>query len=272
MSMAGRFVVDSSDMPLDSMGTNSCYPSAPASPYPVPFDIYSGHISFSNQDAASDGAYLHPMDCTFANHSGTIYGSVDPWSGYSQKPFGELDDSYTAFPSTRRSHTASSSQSPLPRTLSGSPETTPPLPVYSHSLSPQSSGHDSDATYHSPDGDAIPQPPRRQRNRSRLSSRTQTVDPRRPTCVPHKQVERKYREGLNMEFERLRRAVPTLPQSVEANVMGTSKPSKGMVLAAAIEYIKRVERERDAAVREIERLGGKGSGRFDRRWGGGMGT
>tara|TARA_R110002003_G_scaffold117_13_gene10401 strand:+ start:2695 stop:2895 length:201 start_codon:yes stop_codon:yes gene_type:complete len=59
-----------------------------------------------------------------------------------------------------------------------------------------------------------------------------------------------------MEFERLRRAVPTLPQSIEANVMGAAKPSKGMVLAAAIDYIGRLERERDAAMDEVERLGG----------------
>lgn len=59
-----------------------------------------------------------------------------------------------------------------------------------------------------------------------------------------------------MEFERLRRAVPTLPQCTDANIIGATKPSKGMVLAAAIDYIGRIERERDAALDEIERLGG----------------
>jgi hypothetical protein len=105
----------------------------------------------------------------------------------------------------------------------------------------------------------------RKRGRPRLNH--QSSDPvhgpseprntRRTMCLPHKQVERKYREGLNLEFERLRRAVPTLPQSVDANVMGAAKPSKGMVLGAAIEYIKKIERERDAAFDEVERLGGK---------------
>src|SRR3712207_8387256 len=42
--------------------------------------------------------------------------------------------------------------------------------------------------------------------------------------LPHNQVERKYREGLNAELERLRRAVPTLPQSDEAGAMGQPKP------------------------------------------------
>jgi hypothetical protein len=74
-----------------------------------------------------------------------------------------------------------------------------------------------------------------------------------------------------MEFERLRRAVPTLPQSSEACVMGASKPSKGMVLAAAIEYIARIEWERDAASKEVEKLGGSvRSGRVKKRCGEGQ--
>jgi hypothetical protein len=79
---------------------------------------------------------------------------------------------------------------------------------------------------------------------------------RRSTCLPHKQVERKYREGLNMEFERLRRAIPTLPQNVDSNIIGVAKPSKGMILGAAIEYISRVEKERNDALDEVQRLGG----------------
>ena len=45
--------------------------------------------------------------------------------------------------------------------------------------------------------------------------------------------------------------------------MGQAKPSKAMVLASAIEYIRRVERERDALKEENERLRlrfGMGSG------------
>jgi len=86
-------------------------------------------------------------------------------------------------------------------------------------------------------------------NRTPILSTT----PRQTTCLPHKQVERKYREGLNLSFERLRRAVPTLPRSVDSDVMGSAKPSKGMVLAAAIEYIKRIEMERDAALRSLQK-------------------
>tara|TARA_R110002003_G_scaffold288_3_gene18341 strand:- start:43018 stop:43224 length:207 start_codon:yes stop_codon:yes gene_type:complete len=59
-----------------------------------------------------------------------------------------------------------------------------------------------------------------------------------------------------MEMERLRKAVPTLLQSTDSCVMGVAKPSKGMVLAAAINYILKIEQERDSAIHEIERLGG----------------
>jgi hypothetical protein len=38
--------------------------------------------------------------------------------------------------------------------------------------------------------------------------------------------------------------------------MGVAKPSKGMVLAAAINYILKIEQERDSAINEVERLGG----------------
>lgn len=40
--------------------------------------------------------------------------------------------------------------------------------------------------------------------------------------------------------------------------MGQPKPSKAMVLAGAIEYIRKIERERDALLEENERLGGGG--------------
>lgn len=72
--------------------------------------------------------------------------------------------------------------------------------------------------------------------------------------MPHNQVERKYRAGLNAKLERLRCAVPTLPQIKEGGGMGHLKPSKAMVLTGAIGYIKKVERERDTYRDEIERL------------------
>jgi hypothetical protein len=100
-------------------------------------------------------------------------------------------------------------------------------------------------------------------NRDRTASLSSSTDAssastpvRCPACLPHKQVERKYREGLNLEIERLRMTVPTLLQSTDSCVGGVAKPSKGMVLAAAINHILKIEQERDSAINKIERLGG----------------
>lgn len=112
-----------------------------------------------------------------------------------------------------------------------------------------------------PEEQAPPARPQRKRGRPRLD-RTETISStsspssksQKTGRLPHNQVERKYREGLNAELERLRRAVPTLPQSDEAGAMGQPKPSKAMVLASAIEYIQKLEAERDTLKLDNERL------------------
>lgn len=73
---------------------------------------------------------------------------------------------------------------------------------------------------------------------------------------PHNQVERKYREGLNSDLEKLRRAVPALSQSEEGAAIGWPKPSKAMVLSCAVEYIAKIELERDGLREGNELLGG----------------
>ena len=119
-----------------------------------------------------------------------------------------------------------------------------------------------------------PKQPQRKRGRPRLD-RTETISStsspstksQKTGRLPHNQVERKYREGLNAELERLRRAVPTLPQSNEAGAMGQPKPSKAMVLASAIEYIRKLETERDTLKFENERLRqAAASGQTIRNW------
>jgi hypothetical protein len=54
-----------------------------------------------------------------------------------------------------------------------------------------------------------------------------------------------------MESERSRRAVPTLAQSEDVHVMGATEPTNGMVLAATIDYIKNMERDRDTTLDEM---------------------
>ncbi|USP76515.1 hypothetical protein yc1106_03789 [Curvularia clavata] len=159
-------------------------------------------------------------------------------SSESQQGYMPPDYSIAGFPSV---------PSPLPTPtghgspISLSPVTTNPIP------SPE-------------DPNLKPQPRKRGRPRiHRPTSEGSAMSPAkaaRTQCMPHTEVERKYREKLNAELERLRKAVPMLPQS-DPSESGGVKPSKSMVLAVAIDYIKELERQRDIAVEEVERLGGK---------------
>ena len=74
--------------------------------------------------------------------------------------------------------------------------------------------------------------------------------------LPHNQVERKYRESLNAELERLRRVVPTLPQGDSTDLTSPPKPTKATILASAINYIKLIEAERDRLQEENKFLRG----------------
>ncbi|KAF2089862.1 hypothetical protein K490DRAFT_62740 [Saccharata proteae CBS 121410] len=106
----------------------------------------------------------------------------------------------------------------------------------------------------------------------------------KPPRLPHNQVEKKYREGLNTELERLRRAVPTLPQrstSTAGAASGTGdaaeyvggggppKPSKATILASAVDYIKYLEGENERLGALNEEL--RAEGGSERRGGGGGG-
>ena len=71
--------------------------------------------------------------------------------------------------------------------------------------------------------------------------------------IPHNEVERKYREGLNASFRKLQCAVPALSQ-LSDGIIGTARPSKAVVIDSAIEYIHRLEKERDKARFLLERL------------------
>lgn len=129
--------------------------------------------------------------------------------------------------------------------------------------SPRNIKRESPSSPTSPVEDTTPKRPQRKRGRPRLDrthsdersfGSSSSAKCQRTGRLPHNQVERKYREGLNSELERLRRAVPTLPQSDEGGVMGQPKPSKAMVLAGAIEYIRKIEKERDELKEENSRL------------------
>lgn len=134
--------------------------------------------------------------------------------------------------------------------------------LYSPSLSPQTIKRESPFPPAPPEEQTTPKRPQRKRGRPRLdeletethASSSSSGKFQRTRRLPHNQVERKYREGLNSELERLRKAVPSLAHGEEGAAMGQAKPSKAVILCSAIEYIKKIENERDALKEEVERL------------------
>lgn len=72
--------------------------------------------------------------------------------------------------------------------------------------------------------------------------------------LPHNEVERKYRESLNLGFEKLRAAVPTLPKLDAGAASIAQKQSKAAVLTAAFDYIKCLEGENERLQEENRQL------------------
>src|SRR6266480_2544116 len=92
----------------------------------------------------------------------------------------------------------------------------------------------------------VKNPPKKKTNRkhglSKLSHRGRnsksTITGPQPT--PHIEVEKKYRMALNAAMEHLRVHVPAVHSS---SFTGYRKPSKAIVLLAAVDYIKQLEAE-----------------------------
>jgi len=104
---------------------------------------------------------------------------------------------------------------------------------------------------------SLPPASKRKRGRPKLNRSASETNPSKSAVsqrVPHNQVERKYRQMLNAEMERLRTYVPTLPQHDGTSLAGPPKPSKVTVLAAAVDYIKMLEAETERLTKENERL------------------
>jgi len=127
-----------------------------------------------------------------------------------------------------------------------------------------------------PNSDREPSPPGGKKKRGRPKSEILQVEDRKENKeferprLPHNEVERKYRESLNLGFEKLRATVPTLPKYDSGAASVAQKQSKAAVLGAAIEYIKYLEGENERLVEENKRLkmngnpsefGGEGSRR-----------
>jgi hypothetical protein len=111
-----------------------------------------------------------------------------------------------------------------------------------------------------PNSDREPSPPGGKKKRGRPKSEILQVEDRKENKeferprLPHNEVERKYRESLNLGFEKLRATVPTLPKYDSGAASVAQKQSKAAVLSAAIEYIKYLEGENERLVEENKRL------------------
>ncbi|KAF2455799.1 hypothetical protein BDY21DRAFT_61211 [Lineolata rhizophorae] len=96
--------------------------------------------------------------------------------------------------------------------------------------------------------------PKRGRGRPKLQPSTGDGPSKPGERVPHTQVERKYRETLNKEMERLREALPTLPFLPQEDGASGPKPKKATILATAVNYIKFLENEYERLDKEIQEL------------------
>lgn len=111
-----------------------------------------------------------------------------------------------------------------------------------------------------PNSDREPSPPGGKKKRGRPKSEILQVEDRKENKeferprLPHNEVERKYRESLNLGFEKLRATVPTLPKYDSGAASVAQKQSKAAVLGAAIEYIKYLEGENEKLVEENKQL------------------
>ncbi|KAJ4311025.1 hypothetical protein N0V94_008151 [Neodidymelliopsis sp. IMI 364377] len=242
------------DQALTSVDMSSAFPSKDQGTFnPI---VPATGISASSNTASSYTNSRHPSDAA-------PFGKLEQLSfGFSFDPIPTEPFETACFsPNTHVS-------SRTPSLCGDAPEKASP------SLSPCNLKRESPSSPDSASEEPTPKRPQRKRGRPRLD-RTETISStsspssksQKTGRLPHNQVERKYREGLNAELERLRRAVPTLPQSDEAGAMGQPKPSKAMVLASAIEYIRKIEAERDMLKLENERLRQtQASGGTTRNW------
>jgi hypothetical protein len=142
---------------------------------------------------------------------------------------------------------------------------------YNHAILPTIEDKPAPALSQPSSTNSTPSPsetPKLKRGRPRMTSRKESTSSAasssikkasslssKSTRTPHNQVERKYREGINSEMERLRLAIPITARwengssASASSAIGSPKASKAMVLACAIDYIHEVERQRDLLLR-----------------------
>ncbi|KAF2732021.1 hypothetical protein EJ04DRAFT_344704 [Polyplosphaeria fusca] len=185
--------------------------------------------------------------------------TLDVWSATTPTSFGHASDLDLKGPSYPSSFDPRQLSSPTPELCGDGPEVAAlPSPSASpRSIKRESPGSALDADEPGQKGQQRKRGrPRLDRSTSDATNNSVPFSKTRVQRLPHNQVERKYREGLNAELERLRKAVPTLIQGDGQDVTDAPKPSKATIMASAIDYIKKVEAERDSLRTENDYLRG----------------
>ena len=103
----------------------------------------------------------------------------------------------------------------------------------------------------SEDQDQPPDPPDLRRRDTRRLSHSSAPSSR---AAAHNLVERKYRDSLNTELERLRHAIPLIRHLDTDTPAGRPRSSKATVLAMATDYIKKLEAVIESLKDEIKML------------------
>ncbi|KAK7189130.1 hypothetical protein DPSP01_005474 [Paraphaeosphaeria sporulosa] len=276
--------IDYSSFPM--LASTDCSPTTENFSYPTAFDKAFVGDPFTGNDAplTAFDYFGRPVSSATATESLNATSSVAPTgpqleSPLAHHPFGQLDVFSSGFPWDTNPLPPTAldlNLSPLSddsRTPSLCGDAPQPSVLASPPPSPQPQSHSrrqstSSSLLKFEDPSAAP--PKRRRGRPRLdrsSSSLSSTNSKNPRAqrLPHNQVERKYREGLNATLERLRQTVPALCVEDKfglGGVVGHPKPSKAMILEGAIEYIREIERERDAFRGEVERLR-RASGAWD---------
>ncbi|KAJ4297950.1 hypothetical protein N0V90_005849 [Kalmusia sp. IMI 367209] len=262
---------DYSSFPI--LASPACSPTTEAYSYPAFDKAYIAGPYTSSSDASLAGLdtyFDRPISSVEAPKGFTAKSPVTPTTTAAQlkapfnpmfdQPFGQIEPfssgfSFDANTASFDFSSPSSHHSRTPSLCGDVPQDTAPLTSPPLSPRPQLKRESTDSSFKL---DSAPSP-KRKRGRPRVdransSTSTSSKGQHRTPRLPHNQVERKYREGLNASLERLRRAVPTLVQPDEVSLLSQPRPSKSMVLAGAIDYIKAIEKERDLLREENERL------------------
>jgi hypothetical protein len=252
-----------------TVADSNCSPTNEHVPYQNPFNQICFTDLYTTLPDQSLGAFL---DHSYFDWPHSCINCSLGWDGgpafHPAQPFGEVGQRHASIFETVPAFDIGTPITPSASHSSTSPFCSGAIPALVSS--PLSSSSERKDLRKAPplSEESAPKQPGRKRGRPRLDCKLSRAAAALPSNAlswkhrqhtprqPHVQVERKYREGLNSDLERLRRAIPTLLQSREGAVMGQPKLKKAMVLSCAVAYIAKIEHERDRLREGNKQLGG----------------